>query len=264
MLTKRDLVSESFFDNVNANCLTQHVLEPTLGKNQLDLILTNDPASIYNVSIKAPLGCTSKNSLHASLHWQLLISPQTANISVKGHNFKQADYISINNYFSTIDWANILVHKSINDNYQIIRAHYEIACLKFIPMKSSPILMRVKIKWTNLDVKSRTSESIVAKSKMNPKLLNSYINQNKKCKESIRVLRSPSGDLRTDKIEIVNLLNEQFFSAFSIPEAPVDDQSSTPTTHENYGSFELNRQIFCANVVDKMFLKLEKRKPAEP
>ena len=44
MLSKSDPISEKFLDNINSNYLTQHVLGPTFGSNQLDLIITNDPA----------------------------------------------------------------------------------------------------------------------------------------------------------------------------------------------------------------------------
>ena len=103
--------------------------------------------------------------------------------------------------------------------------------------------------------------SIVEKSKSNPKILYTYINQNKKCNDSIRALRDSSGELTSYKSVIANLLNYQFFSAFSSPDM-LSTYSYSPTysTAES-NIFLLNNNIFIPENVDKIFDKLDKRKP---
>ena len=186
-------------------------------------------------------------------------------------------------------------------NYKILRSHYEIACSKFIPKKRVPFLQKTSAKWINKDVKTAINLkykafarlqhsstlnlpslrkaynkvsrhvkklvklavlayecSIVEKSKSNPRLLYSYINQNKKCNDSIRTLQMPSGELTSDKSAIANLLNQQFFSAFSSPEMSSTGSTASPVKPS---LFQLKRQIFVPENIDKIFGNLDKRKP---
>ena len=58
---------------------------------------------------------------------------------------------------------------------------------------------------------------LALEAKRNPKILYSYINQQKSIKDSIRVLKNSIGEVITDRIAIANCLNDQFFNAFSVP-----------------------------------------------
>ena len=59
-------------------------------------------------------------------------------------------------------------------------------------------------------------EKIIKNCKNNLKILYSYINKQKKNKGNIRSLRRESGELTIDFAEIANLLNDQFYSVFSL------------------------------------------------
>ena len=59
--------------------------------------------------------------------------------------------------------------------------------------------------------------ALVIKAKTNPKLIYSYINSQKKIKDSIQSLENDSGILITDRLGITNLLNNQFHKVFSTP-----------------------------------------------
>ena len=59
--------SLDFIDTINSNYLTQHVLEPSFGSNFLDLVFTDDPTRIFEVTAGPPLGSINKMHLHASL-----------------------------------------------------------------------------------------------------------------------------------------------------------------------------------------------------
>ena len=56
---------------------------------------------------------------------------------------------------------------------------------------------------------------IIEKSKSQPKLLYSYINNQKNCKDHIRMLISSEGEELVEGAEIANCLNETFFETFT-------------------------------------------------
>ena len=51
------------------NELAQLVNELTFGKNTLDLVITNDPVCIYQITHGPPIVSTKKNRLHCTLTW---------------------------------------------------------------------------------------------------------------------------------------------------------------------------------------------------
>ena len=57
---------------------------------------------------------------------------------------------------------------------------------------------------------------IAMESKNNPKLIYSYINNQKKNKDRIRALMDDSGKLVVDKKAMANLLNDKFLEVFNI------------------------------------------------
>ena len=68
--------STDFLDILVENFLTQFVREPTFGDNIHDLVISNNPRSIFNVQTCPPIGCTDKMRLHSSLLFNfILIEP---------------------------------------------------------------------------------------------------------------------------------------------------------------------------------------------
>ena len=57
-------------------------------------------------------------------------------------------------------------------------------------------------------------EESLANDKKNPKRLFSYINSKQKIKTKLNTMRTNSGDVTSDKVEIANLLNQHFNSVF--------------------------------------------------
>ena len=66
--------SLNFLDNICSNHFSQHVIEPTLGTNFLDLVLTDDPSRIFAVNVGPPLGQSNKMKLHSSLTGDFLLN----------------------------------------------------------------------------------------------------------------------------------------------------------------------------------------------
>ena len=142
-----------------------------------------------------------------------------------------------------------------------------------IPIKRTSQLKKPCPKWYNQDVKCASNakkkafavlsyeKAIVDKAKKNPKLLYNYINSNKKCKELIRSLRLSDGELTTDHLQIANILNDQFFSAFSAPSSTADGTPSLQLRIDHRLE-SIQAESFSSIEVSKALKKLNKCKPA--
>ena len=96
------------FLNLVQNFLSQHVLEPTRGKNVLDIVLSSQKEFVDNVKICEPLGCSDHNQIHFI-------------IKVKGErnrkiryrkNCHKGRYKVMRAYLAKIDWNNTLKNKT--------------------------------------------------------------------------------------------------------------------------------------------------------
>ena len=90
--------------------------------------------------------------------------------------------------------------RASNDNLEV-KTQYKIAC-------------KAVKKVVNMSVLNYET-NLVTKCKSNPKMLYSYINNQKTCKEYIRTLTKKNGEITTDKNEIVQILNNQFCEVFN-------------------------------------------------
>ena len=99
-------LSAKFLEVIQDSFLIQHVQEPTRHQpdqqpSVLDLIITQDPDSIMNLTHLPPLGCSD----HECLLWQLFCnSRQRSFVHTNSYNYYQGDYDSLNNYLKEIDW----------------------------------------------------------------------------------------------------------------------------------------------------------------
>ena len=55
---------QEFYNFVQDSFLSQHVLEPTRGKNVLDIVLSSQKEFVDNVNICEQLGCSDHNQIH--------------------------------------------------------------------------------------------------------------------------------------------------------------------------------------------------------
>ena len=304
-LKQRDEAAATFLDTINSNYIAQAVLEPTFKNNQLDLILINNPDSVYNVDIGPPLGHTDKGCLHASLLWNTIFQNEPkATDKLKSFSFAHGDYDAMRAHFSELDWMKLLASHTVEAQYNIFLEHYNQACVKYIPLKRAANLNKTKPVWLNNDIikaskvkfklffKKRKKnpiekkvelqkqfndasrkvkklvflavleyeKSIIKECKNNPKVLYSYINKQKKLKETIRSLRNQNDELTCDKVEIANLLNEQFFSVFSRTPPNHVSPALDPVTS---ATFSMNSsQVFSTKAVKEKLKALNRFKPA--
>ena len=98
---------------------------------------------------------------------------------------------------------------------------------------------------------------IVSNCKSNPKLLYSYINNQKKVSDSIRSLVDNDGIPLNNKSDIAECLNNQFCKVFSSP-SPRSNFPRLSKLTETICSLDLS--IFTPNAVLKELLKLDERK----
>ena len=99
--------------------------------------------------------------------------------------------------------------------------------------------------------------SIILKCKSNPKLLYCHINKQKKCKTQIRALEDHTRKLTSNGIEMANILNQQFFSVFSI-DSPGEKPSLKQLTalKSKFGA-----EIFTPSSIENCLATLDKYKP---
>src|SRR6218665_2410561 len=83
-----------FLDFIETNFMQQHVMEPTRGKNILDLVITSDENMIENASV----GEHFNTSDHQVVRWGLVMEQtQEVKAYVKRPNFFKADYDLVRN-----------------------------------------------------------------------------------------------------------------------------------------------------------------------
>jgi len=167
----------------------------------------------------------------------------------------KGDYLELNNYFKSMDWDTLLNGKNTNESYEVFLEHYNFGCSVWIPFKTQRKLRVNGPKWLTEEVRRASrlkfrafaelrassvankpfkqkqfneatrrvkklvflaivnyENSLVERSKHNRR---AYINDQKKCRDLIRSLCQPDGTLTSDALEIVIILNDQFYSAFS-------------------------------------------------
>jgi len=125
-----------FLDAVQDSFLTQHVTICTRHRqgqqsSLLDLVLSSDPNFIDEVTNLSALG----SSDHDWLLWSYRCydAPPPSRISTPMFNYKRGDYQAMNDYFSGINWAQILNHNNIEANWNLFCELVTEAINHFVP-----------------------------------------------------------------------------------------------------------------------------------
>ena len=99
--------SKSFLSCLNDCFLTQHVTESTRARSKatLDLVITGEPDMIDKVSVMEQFG----SSDHHLLSWTTVIHSSVESITArKVKDYSKADFDSIRNMLTVIDWVEVL------------------------------------------------------------------------------------------------------------------------------------------------------------
>ena len=122
---------QEFLNLVQDSFLFQHVLEPTRGKNVLDIVLSSQKEFVDNVKICEPLRCSDHNPIY------FIIKVKRERIRKIRYRkyFHKGRYEDMREHLAKIDWNNTLKNKTATEWWNILKS--EIGCVvdKFVPLK---------------------------------------------------------------------------------------------------------------------------------
>ncbi|MFZ2537776.1 MAG: endonuclease/exonuclease/phosphatase family protein, partial [Oscillospiraceae bacterium] len=131
-----------FLDCVNDNFLSQHVRQPTRGKNILDLVLSTEENLVEELEIGEPFGTSD----HQIIRWKIIVSKDQSNTNRdKNYNYFKANYESIREESNEINWEAEMLNKNAEIQWEFIKTSLEKLKCKFIPLKRKS---KGKCKWT--------------------------------------------------------------------------------------------------------------------
>ena len=119
------LIQESF--------LTQHVLEPTRGENVLYIVFSSQKELVDNVKLYEPLG----NSEHNQIHFDINVKSESKTKKTYKRNFHKGNYKDIRKYLAKLDWNNMLMNKTANECWNILKYEIENIIDKFVSPKKT-------------------------------------------------------------------------------------------------------------------------------
>jgi len=244
--------------------------------NTLDLIITESDNRILNLISNPPLAKIKKGHLILEFSYVVCGHTKIEqNYNSNKLNYNKADFKEINNRMSDIKWpdgaCNIdQIYSCFTEKYDtscqanipksnsskrkatnpwVTRDLIDLIKLKkklwhkTLASGGTNNLIIPEYKRVSKLVKNNTKiavmvyeKELVEMSKLNPKLIYSYIKRKQNVKDHIRMLIKDGGDTTTDKQEIVNTLNRQFKSVFvdeHLSDIPVYPDRTAKTINEN-------------------------------
>ena len=106
-------VEITFLEYLMANNLNQIIDFPTRANNILDLVLCKDGINSTNASVISPFIYTDHEHLKVTFEYITNLNNTTKISKPKNYCFPQADFNSINNYLSNLNW--FLLFSDCND-----------------------------------------------------------------------------------------------------------------------------------------------------
>jgi len=128
-----DPVSSSFVDCMQENALVQYVAEPTRGKNILDLVFTNDPFLLREVSVSVPLSTSDHNRVDFKLNFCNTVFLK--NNDKIFTDYSAVDWDRFNEFFRNINWSNVYsdIDADGNQRWSTFSSLLNYAILQFAP-----------------------------------------------------------------------------------------------------------------------------------
>jgi hypothetical protein len=190
--------------------LSQVVNFPTRGKNILDLVLTNDPLLISNVTAFPPLASSDHDSIHLTILIPNSLILNDSSIPVENtfnaepqYDWQNADWSALGNFFLNIDWTSLFTHKqAANDCWSnFVRVMTDgIQCC--VPLK--PAAQWKSAKHSRFTTARSVANLLLKKNKLwrekqkSPTLINDQ--KYKMCVEDIAQARKTSETIAENKI----------------------------------------------------------------
>lgn len=280
-VTSEDSAEHKFVECIRDSFLYQHITEPTRFRSGNiptcdDLLFTSYENNVSNLSYEAPLGRSDHATITCILHSN--IKPLQNNRVI--YNFNKGNYQKMRTLLEK-DWDSLLGNKSVQEATNLIETIYKTAAEECIPKsqmssnkKAKPIWMnrsafrKVKRKhsgWLRYlntkqgetykeyircrnesshesrDARKDYEKRLARECRRNPKAIWRYIKSNNKVRPRVPNLKKPDGSFTTTDSEAADILNKQYYSAFTkedtntIPDIPLK-HLTTP----ELDTFEIN------------------------
>ena len=97
-------LARDFVTCVLDNALTQYVSFPTPENNVLDLLLCKNLPSIPDVKLIAPVVKNAHDCIMMTLNMQYKSSFRKGNNECPKFNFRNANFVGLQNYYQSINW----------------------------------------------------------------------------------------------------------------------------------------------------------------
>ena len=135
--------SHAFLNFIQENDLNQHITCPTRHRHGqrsslLDLVLTTNNISASSFTHLPPLG----RSDHDVITFSLEIAFSSKSTKVKRRNFKNADYVLINDIISSIDWLHELSDLDVDCQVDVFNSFLTNVIETFIPINEVSLTSR--------------------------------------------------------------------------------------------------------------------------
>ncbi|XP_065658850.1 uncharacterized protein LOC136083383 [Hydra vulgaris] len=151
-------IEHDFYRIINDNYLYQHVNLPTYQTtnkstvNILDLIFTTQSANISAIDRKFVLGNITRG--HLILCFDFIFKSKTKNVNTEENKFvyRKADYNSIGDFLTNVDWLQCFHTKSVQEMYDELIYYSEEACNLYVPINTSFVNSSSRKMWLNKDL----------------------------------------------------------------------------------------------------------------
>ncbi len=116
------------------NMYQQYVMEPTRGRNILDLVLSNTVDSVLNIEV---LGETFLNSDHHLIRFSVsFVRFNKADDAQSFRDFKNADFLGFGDFLRSVVWPDVFSSCSaVNDFYSVFCDVLEAGTLVYVPLR---------------------------------------------------------------------------------------------------------------------------------
>ena len=112
-----DILSRKFIDPLQKNYMTQINFSPTRKTNILDLVITNNTDSIYNIDIVGPIGNSDHDIVIIKVRVPVI---RRYRISRTIMLYWKANFKELNEDIEGMDWETMLNSKSIEDRAYLV------------------------------------------------------------------------------------------------------------------------------------------------
>ena len=134
------------FNELGLTCM---INTPTHARgNILDLLLTNQPGLINNLTIEPDRVCPSD---HQSVLFTMRKSVKVSKAKPrKVFKFAEADWDGLNEELNSLNWDNLFRNRNIKESWQIFKSKLDIAMRNHIPMKI--VKVRIQPPWFDAEI----------------------------------------------------------------------------------------------------------------